>query len=154
MSLISCELACQSHGFQRLVWFFVLLSWTAVAVSRLVWERPAPVCCPATHSSRDPATGDLIFTSERKKVSKKGGEGEREREREGGERGTGRERGRKGKTKKYGNKSEVDPDTAKPLSIELGGRMGTQTIGILQGMTTKLAKARGESSTRLQLSEK
>ena len=29
-------------GFQRLVWFFLLLNWTAVAVSRLVWGRPAP----------------------------------------------------------------------------------------------------------------
>ena len=51
--------------------------------------------------------------------------------------------GEKEKTKKYGNKNEVGPDTAKPISIELGGRMGTQTIGILQGMTTKLAEARG-----------
>ena len=36
--------------------------------------------------------------------------------------------GEKAKTKKYGNKSEVGPDTAKPIIIELGGRMGTQTI--------------------------
>ena len=36
-----------------------------VHFSRLVWRRPAPVCCPATHSSRDPATGDFISTSER-----------------------------------------------------------------------------------------
>ena len=40
--------------------------------------------------------------------------------------------GEKEKTKKYGNKSEVGLDTAKPISIELGGRMGIQTIGILQ----------------------
>ena len=51
--------------------------------------------------------------------------------------------GEKEKTKKYGNKNEVGPDTAKPISIELGGRMGIQTNGILQGMTTKLAEARG-----------
>ena len=51
--------------------------------------------------------------------------------------------GEKEKTKKYGNRNEVGPDTAKPISIEIGGRMGTQTIGILQGMTTKLAEARG-----------
>ena len=51
--------------------------------------------------------------------------------------------GEKEKTKKYGNKSEVGPDTAKPISIELGGRMEIQTIGILQVMTTKLAEARG-----------
>ena len=51
--------------------------------------------------------------------------------------------GEKEKTKKYGNKSEVGPDTAKPISIELGGRLGIQTNGILQGITTKLAKARG-----------
>ena len=43
------------------------------------------------------------------------------------------------KTKKYGNRSEVGPDTVKPISIELGGRMGTQTNGILQSMTSKLA---------------
>ena len=51
--------------------------------------------------------------------------------------------GEREKTKKYGNKNEVGPDTAKPISIELGGRMGTQTIGILQGITTKLAEASG-----------
>ena len=56
--------------------------------------------------------------------------------------------GEKEKTKKYGNKSEVGPDTAKPISIELGGRMGIQTIGILQGMTTKLAEARGGEAQR------
>ena len=50
---------------------------------------------------------------------------------------------KKKKQKKYGNKNEVGPDTAKPISIELGGRMGIQTNGILQGMTTKLAEARG-----------
>ena len=37
----------------------------------------------------------------------------------------------------------VGPDTVKPISIELGGRMGTQTIGILQGMTSKFAEASG-----------
>ena len=51
--------------------------------------------------------------------------------------------GEKEKTKKYGNRAEVGPDTVKPISIELGGRMGTQTIGILQGMTSKLADASG-----------
>ena len=51
--------------------------------------------------------------------------------------------GEEEKTKKYGNKSEVGPGTAKPISIELGGRMEVQTNGILQGMTTKLAEARG-----------
>ena len=51
--------------------------------------------------------------------------------------------GEREKTKKYGNRNEVGPDTAKPISIELGGRMGTQTIGILKGMTTKLAEASG-----------
>ena len=50
---------------------------------------------------------------------------------------------KKEKKKKYGNKNEVGPDTAKPISIELGGRMGIQTNGILQGMATKLAEARG-----------
>ena len=47
------------------------------------------------------------------------------------------------KTKKYGNRSEVGPDTVKPISIELGGRMGTQTNGILQSLTSKLAEASG-----------
>ena len=47
------------------------------------------------------------------------------------------------KTKKYGNKSEIGPCTVKPISIELGGRMGPQTISVLQNLTTKLAEARG-----------
>ena len=51
--------------------------------------------------------------------------------------------GEREKTKKYGNRNEVGPDTAKPISIELGGRMGTQTIGILKSLTTKLAEASG-----------
>ena len=71
----------KSWGSSDSFGFFLLLSWTAVAVSRLVWERPAAVCCPATHSSRDPATGDFVSTSERKR------ERERERGREGGREG-------------------------------------------------------------------
>ena len=51
--------------------------------------------------------------------------------------------GEKEKTKKYGNRAEVGPDIVKPISIELGARMGTQTIAILQGMTSKLAEASG-----------
>ena len=51
--------------------------------------------------------------------------------------------GEREKTKKYGNRMEVGPDTVKPISIELGGRMGTQTIAILQSMTSKLAEASG-----------
>ena len=47
------------------------------------------------------------------------------------------------KTKKYGNGLEVGPDTVKPISIELGGRMGTQTNGIVQSLTSKLAEASG-----------
>ena len=50
---------------------------------------------------------------------------------------------RKEKKKDNGNKSEVGPDTVKPISIELGGRMGPQTISVLQNLTTKLAEARG-----------
>ena len=38
---------------------------------------------------------------------------------------------------------EVGPDTVKPISIELGGRMATQTIAILQSMISKLAEASG-----------
>ena len=32
--------------------------------------------------------------------------------------------GEREETKKYGNRNEVGPDTVKPISIELGGRMG------------------------------
>ena len=49
--------------------------------------------------------------------------------------------GEREKTKKYGNKNEVGPDTVKPISIELGGRMGPQTVNVLQNLTTKLAEA-------------
>ena len=34
--------------------------------------------------------------------------------------------GEREKTKKYGNKHEVGPDMVNPISIELGGRMGSQ----------------------------
>ena len=44
--------------------------------------------------------------------------------------------------RKYENRDEVGPNTAKPVSFELGGRMGTQTIALLQEMTTKLAEVR------------
>ena len=67
-------------GFQRLVWFFLFLSWTAVAVSRLCGGRPAPVCCPATHSPRDPATGGLISTSESERECERVREIQSERE--------------------------------------------------------------------------
>ena len=40
-------------------------------------------------------------------------------------------------------KNEISPGTVKPISIELGGRPGTQTISVLQSLTTKLAEARG-----------
>ena len=46
------------------------------------------------------------------------------------------------RTKKYGNNNDVGP-TVKPISIELGGRMGPQTVNVLQNLTTKLAEARG-----------
>ena len=39
--------------------------------------------------------------------------------------------GEEEKTRKYGNRDEVGPNTAKPVSFELGGRMGTQTIALL-----------------------
>ena len=51
--------------------------------------------------------------------------------------------GEREKTKKYGNKNEIGPDTVKPISIELGGRMGPQTVNVLQNLTKKLAEARG-----------
>ena len=47
------------------------------------------------------------------------------------------------KTKKYGNSNEVGPDSVKPISIELGGRPGTQAISVSQSLTTKLAEALG-----------
>ena len=56
--------------------------------------------------------------------------------------------GEKEKTKKYGNRMEVGPDTVKPISIELGGRMGTQTIVTLQSITSKLADASGRRNLR------
>ena len=62
--------------------------------------------------------------------------------------------GEKEKTKKYGNRMEVGPDTVKPVSIELGGRMGTQTIAILQSMTSKLAEQVEAKSVRPKPSER
>ena len=47
------------------------------------------------------------------------------------------------KTKKYGNKNEVGPDTVRPISLELGGRLCPQTLSVLQNLTTKVAEARG-----------
>ena len=37
----------------------------------------------------------------------------------------------------------IGPDTVKPISIELGGRIGPQTVSVLQNLTTKLVEARG-----------
>ena len=51
--------------------------------------------------------------------------------------------GERERTKKYGNKNEIGPNTVKPISIELGGRMGPQPASVLQNLTTKLAEARG-----------
>ena len=53
-------------GFLRLVWFFCS-SVGLQLQSRVCVGEAGPVCCPATHSSRDPATGDLISTSERER---------------------------------------------------------------------------------------
>ena len=50
---------------------------------------------------------------------------------------------REQKIRTYGNKNEVGPDTVKPVSFELGGRMGTQMSDALRMLTTKLAEARG-----------
>ena len=41
------------------------------------------------------------------------------------------------------SRSEIGPDTVKPINNELGGRPGPQTLNTLQGLTTKLAEARG-----------
>ena len=48
-----------------------------------------------------------------------------------------------GEREKNGNKNEVGPDTVKLISIDLGGRLGPQTISVLQNLTTKLAETRG-----------
>ena len=55
--------------------------------------------------------------------------------------------GERERTTKYGNRNEVGPDTVKPISLELGGRAGTQTTAVLQAMTRKLAEANGEELT-------
>ena len=47
------------------------------------------------------------------------------------------------KRRSTGNRNEVDPDMLKPISLELRGRPGPQTISVLQSLTTKLAEARG-----------
>ena len=52
-------------------------------------------------------------------------------------------KGEREKTKKYGNRIEVGPDTVNPISLELGGRLGPQTVSVLQSVTAKLAEARG-----------
>ena len=45
------------------------------------------------------------------------------------------------KTKKYGNKNEVGPDTVKPISNELGGRMGPEArCGELNATALKKVK--------------
>ena len=45
--------------------------------------------------------------------------------------------GEKEKTTKYGNRDEIDLETVKPISFELGGRPGPQTMTVLQGLTTQ-----------------
>ena len=55
--------------------------------------------------------------------------------------------GEREKTKKYGNKNEIGPDPVKLISIELGGRMGCQTVSVLQNVTTTWWRAqRGDGS--------
>ena len=44
--------------------------------------------------------------------------------------------GEKEKTTKHGNIDEIGPNTVKPISFELGGRPGPQTMIVLQGLTT------------------
>ena len=51
--------------------------------------------------------------------------------------------GEKEKTKKAGNRTEIGPDAVTPISYEVGGRPGPQTVSVLQGPTTKLVEARG-----------
>ena len=42
-----------------------------------------------------------------------------------------------------GTETKIGPETVKPISFELGGRPGAQTINVLPGLTAKLAVARG-----------
>ena len=56
--------------------------------------------------------------------------------------------GEKEKTKKYGNRDEIGPDTVRPISLELGGRLGPQTTTVLRGLTTKLAATGTRASMR------
>ena len=63
---------CQGHWVPATCLAFSVPQLDLQLQSRvLCWGRPAPVCCPATHSSRDPATGDLISTSEREREREK-----------------------------------------------------------------------------------
>ena len=55
--------------------------------------------------------------------------------------------GEERKTRKYRNWYEIGPDKVKPISFELGGRPGLQTINVLRGLTTKLADARGPNQS-------
>ena len=57
----------------------------------------------------------------------------------------------KEKTTKHGNRDEFGPNTEKPISFELGGRPGPQTMTVFQGLTTQRPVV--ESSTRRRLSE-
>ena len=57
----------RTSGFQRQCLSFSVPQLDCGGSLASLWERPAPVCCPATHSSRNPATGDLMSTSERKR---------------------------------------------------------------------------------------
>ena len=65
VSLILCGLACQSHGVSATCLVFFLCSGSLA----FVWGRPAPVCCPATHSSRDPATGLHVHVRKKERES-------------------------------------------------------------------------------------
>ena len=56
-------------------------------------------------------------------------------------------------TTRDGNRIEIGPDTVGPISYELGGRPGPQTMSVLQGLTTKLAEAVVESSMPQRPSE-
>ena len=49
------------------------------------------------------------------------------------------------------NRNEIAPVTVKPVSYELGARPRPQTMSVLQGLTTKLAEARGEEFTATAL---
>ena len=112
-------------GFQRLCFALYVLQLDCSGSLAFVWRRPAPVCCPATHSSRDPATGDLKSTSERKEKR------EREKERERGRQGE-RERGRESGRERDANSTLTSRAVTRAIfSCACGSRFSSSHCSVL-----------------------